>query len=78
MQVTHSANLPSAVSSRVESVTKTSLAKEFINTRTTIPMLPASSCTEYVPLNPIVTTKAEVKITIHAIAKDNCSQTNGY
>ena len=61
MQVMQCANLPLAVSSRVESVTTTSLAKEFIITSTTIVMPPEFSCTEYVSLNPIVTTGVEVK-----------------
>ena len=61
MQVRHCANLPLAVSSRVESVTTTSLAKVFIKTSTTILMPPTSSPTEYVPYNPIVTTEEENK-----------------
>ena len=45
--------------SRVESVTTTSLAKEFVKTCTAILMPPASSRTKYVPFNPIVTTAVE-------------------
>ena len=57
----HCASLPLAVLSTVESVTTTSLAKEFIKTYTTTLMAPASSRTEYVPLNPILTTEVKNK-----------------
>ena len=51
------AHQPPAVLFRVRSVTTTSLFKEFIRTIAATLTLPASSWTEYVPFNPIVTAK---------------------
>ena len=72
MQVRHCANPPLAVSSRVESVTVTSLAKEFIKTSTTILMPPEFSCTEYVSLNPIVTTEVKEEKLIFFLSRNVC------
>lgn len=62
-------NTPLAVLSRVEKVTTAFLAKDFLKTETVTRILPEFSRTEYVPLNPIVTTRAGKVVKNYCICK---------